>query len=219
MIRKILTASVSALVLSACATTTTPGVPAETEAAAISVPEAKSAIELAMGTVDELVSAGNSQKALDRLTQLLGDETLAPDDLASVLVRRGDLRASAQGFDLMGAISDYAQVIDRYPTSSAALAARAKLDVANGEATSLNFLLAQPETPRGQKFESHFRLGQHDEALDLMLTSGLVPNNDHLIAMYQIGYLCVGEDQTGPVYNAVEPDGTPRELRFCDFGK
>ena len=96
---------------------------------------------------------------------------------------------------------------------------RQKLDIANGEATSLLGVLERPETPRNARFGSHFRLGQHNEALDLMLSSNLKPDNDQLIAMYQIGYLCSGDDQTGPAYDAVEPDGTARELRFCDFGK
>lgn len=221
MIKLLLSATASALILAACATSAPDVVsPVETPASVEPiVPVAPSRIELAMGTVDTLVADGNTQTAIDRLTQLLGDETLAPDDTASVLLKRADLRASGQGYDLMGAISDYTQVLDNYSTSSAAGSARQKLDVANGEATSLNFLLAQPETSRSQRFESHFRLGQHNEALDLMLSSGLIPDNDDLIAMYQIGYLCSGETQTGPVYNALEPDGTPRELRFCDFGK
>ena len=221
MIRTFLTATASALVFAACATTTpTVETPVEQpEVAEVEVPPALTPVELAMTTVDELVAAGNTQTAIDRLTQLLGDASLTPDESASILLRRGDLRNSAEGYDLMGAISDYGQLLDKYPASSAATEVRSLLDTANGEATSLNFLLAQPETPRGQKFKTHFRLGQHNEALDLMLSSGLKPDNEHLIAMYQIGYLCSGEDQTGPAYQAVEPDGTPRELRFCDFGK
>jgi len=223
MTRIFLIATASALTLAACTTTPEPAaptapvtVPAETE---IVVPPTLSAVELAMGTVDELVAGGNTQTAIDRLTQLLGDATLTDEEKASVLARRGDLRASPEGYDLYGAISDYGQLLEAYPTSDAAADTQGKLDLANGEATTLNGLLDRPETPRGQRFTSHFRLGQHNEALDLMLSSGLVPDNEHLIAMYQIGYLCAGEDQTGPVYNATEPDGTPRELRFCDFGK
>ena len=37
--------------------------------------------------------------------------------------------------------------------------------------------------------------------------------------MYQIGYLCEGDELTGRSYDAVEPDGTNHALRFCDFGK
>jgi len=222
MIRPLLIATASAFVLAACATTTEPIVEKPVEAVEVTeveVPATPTRVELAMTTVDELVGAGNTQTAIDRLTQLLGDDTLTPDESSSILVRRADLRSSAQGYDLMGAISDYGQVLDKYPGASSAADAQSKLDAANGKATSLNFLLEQPETPRSQKFESHFNLGQHNEALDLMLSSGLKPSNDYLIAMYQIGYLCSGEDQTGPAYDAVEPDGTARELRFCDFGK
>lgn len=229
MIRNILTATASALVLVACATTEVPA-PAEVPTpvtpatpASVAIPPIPdvptSAIGLAMGTVDTLVEAGNTQTAIDRLTQVLGTPDLSDDDKAAIHSRRGELRASPQGYDLMGAILDYAQLVDTYPTSPAAADARARLDIANGRATSLNTLLERPETPRLQRFESHFQLGQHEEALDLMLSSGLKPRNEYLIAMYQIGYLCSGDEQTGPSYNAVEPDGTPRELRFCDFGK
>ena len=227
MIRNILTATASALVLVACATTEVPAeapapvTPAAPASAAIPpIPDVPtSAIGLAMGTVDTLVASGNTQTAIDRLTQVLGTPDLSDDDKAAILSRRADLRASPQGYDLMGAISDYAQVMDAYPTSPAAADAPTKLVAANGQAAALNALLKRPETPRLQRFESHFNLGQHEEALDLMLSSGLKPGNEHLIAMYQIGYLCSGDEQTGPAYNATEPDGTPRELRFCDFGK
>lgn len=222
MMRTILIATASGLALAACETTTpiapTPA-PVERPAPEVIAPVTQSPVALAMGTVDSLVSAGNTQTAIDRLTQLLGDASLSDNDKASIIARRAELRASPAGYDLSGAIFDYGQLVDLYSESPVSVDAQAKLDAANGEATSLNFLLAQPETPRAQKFESHFRLGQHDEALDLMLSSGLKPSNEYLIAMYQIGYLCTGDEQTGPAYSAVEPDGTPRELRFCDFGK
>ena len=97
--------------------------------------------------------------------------------------------------------------------------AQSVLDGARGKATSLNAILERPESTRTQRFDALFALGQHDDALELMLSTGLQPNNDQLVALYQIGHLCVGDEQTGPVYNASEPDGTERELRFCDFGK
>lgn len=225
MNRKLFSASLSAalgaLTLAACATTVSePAItPIEPETTEVVAPDEASAVELAMGTVDELVAAGNTQTAIDRLTQLLGKADLTDAERAAVLNRRGTLRASASGFDLMGGIGDLGQVAGLVPGTDLATEASAALDIANGEATSLNFLLQQPETPRTQKFETLFRLGEHNDALDLMLSSGLKPDNEYLIAMYQIGYLCAGEDQTGPAYNAVEPDGTTRELRFCDFGK
>lgn len=222
MIRNVLYAAASGLVLAACATSTGTLPPPEPVEAAITEPvetESSRAVGLAMNTVDELLANGNTQTGIDRLTQLLGDDRLTDDERAEVLARRGELRHSTSGYDLMGAISDFAQVLETYPESAGAGKVRGRLDLANGEATSLNGLLAQPETGRTARFESLFRLGEHDDALDLMLATGLKPDNDHLIAMYQIGYLCAGDDQTGPTYDAVEPDGTPRELRFCDFGK
>lgn len=221
MIRNIVKVTASLVVLAACATTTpVTEVPTEpAEPSEVIAPVVLTAVESAFETVDSLVTAGNTQTAIDRLTQLLGDTDLTADESAAILARRGDLRASEAGYDLMGAITDYGQVLDQYSSSPLSADVRAKLDIANGEATSLNGVLARPETPRNARFGSHFRLGQHNEALDLMLSSNLKPDNDQLIAMYQIGYLCSGDDQTGPAYNAVEPDGTARELRFCDFGK
>lgn len=223
MTRSILLTTVSAVFFVACATTPADApvteIPAEPVEEVIAPPPAPTAVELAMDTVDTLVAAGNTQTAIDRLTQLLGDASLTDAEKAATLSRRADLRASANGYDLMGAISDYGKLIDQYGATPAANDAQARLDLANGEATSLNALLNRPETPRGQRFESFFRLGLHEEATDLMQSSGLKPGNDELIAMYQIGYLCDGEDQTGPAYPAVEPDGTARELRFCDLGK
>lgn len=212
-----LCAAASALVFAACATTAP-----ETDSAStgeIVAPEELSKFALAMETVDQLEANGNTQTAIDRLTQLLGDDTLKDSERAIILSRRGQLRSGPNGYDLWGAIGDYRQVLDDYPATPEAIIVQPMLDVANGEATSLNSLLELPETSRTQRFQALFRLGQHDDALDLMLSSGLQPKNDYLIAMYQIGYLCAGEDQTGPAYSAIEPDGTRRELRFCDFGK
>lgn len=210
-------AAASVLVLSACATTE-PVAP-ETETSEVVAPEELSAFALAMGTVDRLEANGNTQTAIDRLTQLLGDDALSDEERAMVLSRRGQLRSGPNGYDLWGAISDYEQVMDEYPGSTQAVIVRPMLDTARGEATSLNGLIAQPETSRTQRFQAYFRLGQHDEALDLMLSSNLQPAEEYLTAMYQIGYLCEGEDQTGPSYNAIAADGSRLELRFCDFGK
>ncbi len=55
--------------------------------------------------------------------------------------------------------------------------------------------------------------------IDTRASSDLTPDNETLIAMYQIGYLCEGDELTGRTYDAVEPDGTDHALRFCDFGK
>jgi hypothetical protein len=170
-------------------------------------------------TVDDLVASGNTQTAVNRLSQLLRNDAITDDQRAATLLRRGQLRYSDDGYDVWGAIEDFESVSTTYPESASAAGAQSVLDIARGEATSLNGLLERPETSRTQRFQSLLRLGQHDDALDLMLSSNLQPKNEELIAMFQIGYLCVGDDQTGPVYNAVEANGQPLELRFCDFGK
>ena len=226
MSRNLLAATAAAFVLAACATTTPVEAPvepvveaAETAVTDIVVPPELSRVDLAMGTVDQLVAAGNTQTALDRLTQLLGDATLTDQERGEVLTRRGQLRSAEKGFDLWGGIEDLENVAEQFEGTELASTAQPLLDTARGRATSLNAILGRPESTRTQRFDALVDLGQHDDALELMLSSGLKPNNDQLIAFYQIGHLCIGEDQTGPVYNATEPDGTQRELRFCDFGK
>lgn len=227
MTRNLFAATASALVLVACATTTPEPVkaPVETTDAVTDVVEevealpTPSRVELAMGTVDELVAAGNTQTALDRLTQLLGDTTLTDQERGEVLLRRGLLRSSEQGYDLWGGVEDLGKVAEDFPDTDLGNEARLLHATVRDEAKAQTAILERPETTRTQKFDALMSLGQHDDALELMLSSALKPNNDQLIAFYQIGHLCIGEDQTGPVYNAVEPDGTPRELRFCDFGK
>jgi len=210
---------VSCLALVACETAPTIEPTVEPVVEEIVAPVELSDYDRAFKTVDELVADGNTSTAINRMSQLLRSDTITDNQRAAALLRRGELRYSDDGYDVWGAIADFETVSDAYPDSASAVEARSVLDIARGEATSLNGLLERPETSRTQRFQSLLRLGQHDDALDLMLSSNLQPKNEELIAMFQIGYLCVGDDQTGPVYNAVEANGEPLELRFCDFGK
>lgn len=215
MIRSGLILAASALALAACSSApATSGSASSTQTV-----QPASEFELAMQTVNQLVDAGNTQTAIDRLTQLTGDPSLSDEQLAETLLRRGELRFSDDGYDLMGAISDFEEIIDTLPHTGSYSAAVPMLDVARGKATSLNTLLSQPETTRQEKFDILMQLGQHEDAIDLMIQSDLTPDNDTLVAMYQIGYLCEGDELTGRSYDAIEPDGTKRTLRFCDFGK
>lgn len=215
MIRLSLAAAASALVLAACTSAPAPSSTAVTTSTAVAL----SPYELAMQTVEELVTAGNTQTAIDRLTQLTGDPSLSRDQIAEVLYRRGELRLSENGYDTMGAIEDFEEVLADYPDTEWNTAAASMLDTARGKATSLNALLSQSETTTMQKFNILMELGRHDDAIDMMLANNLSPDNSTLLAMYQIGYLCEGDDLTGRVYDVTEPDGTFHELRFCDFGK
>ncbi|MEM6899309.1 MAG: hypothetical protein AAF583_06035 [Pseudomonadota bacterium] len=173
----------------------------------------------ALSTADQLVEAGNTPTAIDRLTQLLGSEELTDSQRATLYFERAKLRESEGGFDVWGAISDYEAVLDRYADSPVSVEAADRIGIVRGEATSLNGILELPETTRSQRFSALLRLGEHQDAIDLMLSSNLRPENRELIGMYQIGYLCDSENQTGPSYDAIDADGTTRELRFCDFGK
>ncbi|MEM1151084.1 MAG: hypothetical protein AAGI03_11075 [Pseudomonadota bacterium] len=213
-------ASASLTLLAACASTSDPVEPAIAVEPPVEAADlADSPFELAMSTVSSLEESGNEQTAIDRLTQLLGDETLDPVQRMLALERRATLR-SGEGNDVFGAIDDYTALLemDGLTTDQEITYTEAR-DVLRGEATSLNFLLEQGNLSRTERFESLFRLGQHQDAMDYMLANSLTPENDYLIDLYQMGFLCEGEELGGPVYSATEPDGTPRSLQYCDFGK
>lgn len=174
--------------------------------------------DLALRTVDHLVEAGNEQKAIDRLTQLLGQATLSSTQQAEILAYRARLRGGA-GHDLEGAVSDYDRLISRFSETavagrSAGAAAQARLETA--------LLLDQLErgdlTPT-EMFEVLFRLGRHQDAADLMLHRNLKPDDPFILDMYQIGFLCSDPGLTGPDYDVTAPDGAFLRLKFCDFGK
>tara|TARA_R110001606_G_scaffold10425_3_gene45208 strand:- start:123 stop:782 length:660 start_codon:yes stop_codon:yes gene_type:complete len=219
MIRIPLLAAASALILAACASAPeTAKVPGGIDAeAASTAPD--SAFELAMQTVENLVDAGNTQAAVDRLTQLLGSPTLSKEEMAEALFRRGEIRFGPGGYDAVGAVEDFEEIVDSYSDTEWYTAAVPMLDSARGKVTTLETQLAQPETSKMQKFNFLMELGMHEDAIDLMIANDLQPSNEALIAMYDIGYLCEGDELTGRTYEAVELDGTTRELRFCDFGK
>lgn len=213
-------ASASLTLLAACASTSTD---ADLEPAVAPDPApvestSTSAFDLAVGTVASLSEQGNEQAAIDRLTQLLGNPDLTDEEKASALYARAKLRYG-DGNDVFGAISDLDEMLALAPAHSKAIEASELRDTARGEATSLNFLLEQGTQSRTERFETLFRLGQHQDAMDLMLEAGLTPSNDYLIDLYQMGYLCEGEEYGGPIFNGVEPDGTRRALQYCDFGK
>lgn len=207
------------VIVSACATPVVETPIVETPVETAEIVETVSEFDRALATADELVEAGNTPTAIDRLTQLLGDASLTDKERAIAHFERGQLRYSLSGYDVLGAVDDFQTVVSDYSSSSLAGEAQELLDTARGEATSLNFIAEQPETGRTDRFQALYRLGQHQDAIDVMLGSNLTPDNAYLVSMYQIGYLCDGEDLTGPAYRATEPDGTDRELRFCDFGK
>lgn len=215
MIRSTLLAAISAVALAAC--TSAPAENAATGNAEIA--DNVSNFDLAMTTVGSLVEDGNTQVAIDRLTQLLGDPSLTDEQLGEALLRRGELRYSEDGYDIMGAISDYEEIINTLPQTEAYPTAGVLLNQALEKASSLEAQLNLPETTRQEKFDILMQLGKHQEAIDLMIANDLTPGNETLIAMYQIGYLCEGDELTGRTYEAVEDDGTEHALRFCDFGK
>ena len=217
--RLLLAVSCFALV-SACASSA----PSSTAPATVPMPPAATmavvpdAFALAMQTVADLAEAGNEQTAIDRLKQLLGDPKLTDAQMAEALYELGALRYGA-GNDVFGAIDAWDELIDQYPDSPFAEKARSERDTARGEATSLNFAVETGDLSPTEKFETLFRLGRHQEAADLMLSRNLTPDNEYLLDMYQIGYLCEGMDLSGPEYSVTEPDGTVRTVQFCGSGK
>nr|WP_070958650.1 hypothetical protein [Hyphomonas sp. Mor2] len=177
-----------------------------------------STFELAMNTVDELVQAGNEQAAILRLEQLIGNQEATDDEKAAALYRMAELKLG-DGNQVWGGIEALDEFLDTYPEHAQANAASDLRDFARGEATSLNFALEEGGLSPTEAFEARFRLGEHQTAADIMLINAIKPENEYLLDMYQIGYLCEDAELTGPSYRLVEPDGTDRVVRFCDFGK
>ncbi len=207
----------TALTALAACTTTDITKPVDTSASA---PETviPSDYALAMETVDSLIDAGNEQMAIDRLTQLLGNPSLTTDELAKALFARGELRYG-NGNDLWGAIEDFDELVTTYPDSAEADKARALRAIAADEANTLVGQVTSGGVSPTEEFEYLFRLGEHQEAADLMLERSLQPENEYLVDFYQMGYLCDDPNLTGPSYALSEPDGTQRTVRFCEFGK
>ena len=215
--RFILAATAIALT-TACASTSgetaSSGVDTATSASTVQ----PSAYELAMGTVDDLLAAGNEQTAILRFEQLIGMQTATEDEKASALYRMAELKLG-EGNQVWGGIQALDEFIETYPDHEKIPAAIELRDYARGEATSLNFQLEQGGLSPMEQFKARFRLGEHQDAADIMLINALTPANEYLLDMYQIGYLCDDVELTGPQYAVTEPDGTERSVRFCDFGK
>ncbi|WP_018147437.1 hypothetical protein [Henriciella marina] len=171
--------------------------------------------ELAMGTVSALERAGNEQTAIDRLTQLLGDPALTDAQKAEILYSRAMLRYGV-GNDLEGAIDDAEEIAASHPGSEVAADAAALLANAETERNAMVVRLEESGLSPMERFEILFELGRHEEAGDIMMASALQPGNEYVLDMFQIGYLCSAEDLSGPTYSLVEPDGTQRQVRFCN---
>lgn len=205
----------ASLIVVATACTSAPE-PAETTTAAV-VEEAPSQFDLAMGTVQSLREAGNEQVAIDRLTLLLGDPGMSDAQMAKALLMRAELRH--EGNNLEGAIDDLKEIQAKYPGSAQAEDAAALLVEVEAERDALTDMLDAGNVTAMERFEILFRLGRHQEASDIMLAGALEPENAYIVDMYQIGYLCDGDELAGPVFELVEPDGSSRPVQFCDLGK
>ncbi|MEE2878138.1 MAG: hypothetical protein VX593_03950 [Pseudomonadota bacterium] len=215
---KRLSALLTGVAIAACTSA-----PETTEPASVTPPPAETSIEqtkynLAMGTVNSLVEAGNEQTAIDRLTQLLGDPGLSEAQFAEVLFKRAELRYGG-GSDLEGAIADLEELETNHAGSAVASDAQSLLESAQAEYSMLTDMLETGDVTPMERFEILFRLGRHQEAADLMLAGALEPENEYLVDMYQIGYLCDGDELAGPVFQLTEPDGTSRNVQFCELGK
>lgn len=209
--------TISVLVFAAaCASTDIDAPPVEVDAPPVVAQP--STFELAMGTVDQLVAAGNEQAAILRLEQLIGKQDATDDEKAAALYRMAELKLG-EGNQVWGAIGALDELLETYPGFENAQAADELRDYARGEATSLNGLLEMGGLSPMKEFQIRFRLGEHQEAADIMLANALTPENDIILDMFQIGYLCEDAELTGPSYKLIEPDGTDRVVRFCDFGK
>ena len=216
MLRPLLFAVASALVLGACASSTSSG-PAKPEATETSV--VVSPFNLGLQTADELVAAGNTPTAIQRLMQLVGDTSLSPQQRSEVLHKLGQLSISPTGYDAEGAVDYFSEVLRDFATTAAAKQSAAALPAAEAAVAVHLATLESVDSTRTDEFLALFNLGRHQDAIDLMVANDILPGNEELLAMYQIGYLCDDSNLTGRAYSVSDRDGTVRSLRFCDFGK
>lgn len=215
MLRPILLAVASALVLGACASSTDPAPSATaTEPVVVETP-----FNLAMDTADELVAAGNTPTAIQRLMQLVGDTSLSPQERGDTLHRLGVLSGSPTGYDAEGAVEYFQEVLTDYATTDAAKLSAKALPLAEARVATLIATLESVDTVPSGEFLALFNLGRHLEAIDVMVANDVQPGNEELLAMFQIGYLCEDSNLTGRAYPVTDRDGTVRSLRFCDMGK
>ncbi|MFN3214374.1 MAG: tetratricopeptide repeat protein [Henriciella sp.] len=205
-------------ITAACASSTVETAPVIVDAPPPVETAEPSVFDLAMGTVDQLVDAGNEQAAIMRLEQLIGKQDASDDEKAAALYRMAELKLG-EGNQVWGGIEALDEFLETYPDHPNGPAASELRDYARGEATSLNGKLEMGGVSPTEEFEYRFRLGEHQEAADIMLANALTPANEYILDMYQIGYLCDSAELTGPMYKLIEPDGTDRTVRFCDFGK
>lgn len=217
MLRPLLLAVASALVLGACASST--DTPARSESEATETVVVPSPYDLAFQTADELVAAGNTPTAIQRLMQLVGDTSLTPDQTASTLYKLGYLSASPTGYNAEGAAAYFNEVLADYEETSAAAKAAADLPAVQKVVADYIATTESVDTTRSEEFAALFNLGRHQQAIDVMVANDILPGNEELLAMYQIGYLCDDSNLTGRAYSVTDRDATVRNLRFCDFGK
>ena len=217
MLRPLLFAVASALVLGACASS--PDAAGKTDSSATETVVVPSAFDLGFQTADELVAAGNTPTAIQRLMQLVGDASLTPEQTANVLYKLGNLSASPTGYNAEGAVEYFKEVLADYAMTAAAKQSAAALPDGETRVSDYIATLESVDTTRSQEFGALFNLGRHQEAIDVMVANDILPGNEELLAMYQIGYLCDDSNLTGRAYSVTDRDGTARNLRFCDFGK
>jgi hypothetical protein len=215
MLRPLLLAAACALVLSACASSNSPGTSAPAAAASAVV----SPYYLGLQTAGALVDAGNTPTAIQRLMQLAGDTSLTPEQRSEVLYRLGKLSISPTGYDAEGAVEYFNEVLTGFAVTTAAKQSAAALPAAEAAVAIHLATLESLDAARSDKFLALFSLGRHLDAIDLMIANDILPGNEELLAMYQIGYFCEDSNLTGRAYSVTDRDGTVRSLRFCDAGK
>jgi len=217
MLRPLLFAAASAVILAACASAPEAADSASTGSAAAAAEV--SPFNLAFQTADELVAAGNTPTAIQRLMQLVGDTSLTDAQRSETLHKLGTLSVSPTGYDAEGAVEYFEEVLAGYKQTPAAKQSAAALPGAKQLVAEYLAIAGSDDSSRSAQFQALFSLGRHQDAIDLMVANDITPGNEELLAMYQIGYLCEDPGLTGRAYPVTDRDGTVRNVRFCDFGK
>ena len=181
MIRILTAAAIALFALNACETT----IPEDPEPVVEAMGEAQFAAALRGAKAETDPYSGER-----KLTRLVNNEGLAPDQRARALYARATQRWK-KTYDKVGAKSDFDEYVRLYPSATFANNARIEAGYVQTELRAAESRLQTLQTLRDW-FDDTWALGKRDEAAARYKRSGLTPEPHQLYALRASGYICSG---------------------------
>jgi len=133
----------------------------------------------------------------DQALSIIGNNRITHAEQAAQLFRLAQ-RQYGKGDDLFAALSTLDRLIDLYPSEAETKAAISLRDIARGEATSLNFILYTDQNLLPEsRIDIMLRLGLFQAATDYIYAETVKPDQDALLRLYRLGYLCAAAAPSG----------------------